>query len=468
MSRLRSRAIPVGVGTFGLVLGVLAPVPVRTLVQTLVVAQASLIAIAAAVAVVTAGNDQFVALPDIGSRPSGFGPTLGKFGVSLLVDLGLFAVPDAPGAPVRGLTVGVALGLAGWGFADLFELESRLAERLDPTAALEDLVEDVEFESYRRAVGSASDEDDATRNPLLDLLGVAQTSLDRRDYDGAVRAVAALDEGTDRVVSGYAARDADDPVVLESLFDYWDRLGQSAVEGGTDGVCRRVVEAEANAARTALGTGQTAAFDAAFGSLARFCERATEADRMRSAYVEVLGDSLVAAVETDDGEAVALALDHLARMRETMEAVGPSAAPSLSLLTVQLLRAQRRLVETAPETIAEERRARSYALLEEATDRCVADLLVTDADVSAVGEAFARVGVAAAETDHQWIVRRVAMRIVDLRAAAEGRYDDADDHVEALHHAGGEDGVETAFDHIRETYGDGPAPTVDDPVSRLG
>jgi len=93
---------------------------------------------------------------------------------------------------------------------------------------------------------------------------------------------------------------------------------------------------------------------------------------------------------------------------------------------------------------------------------------VTDASVTPVGEALVEVGIAAAELDHQWIVRRVAVRIIDLHSAAGDRYEGADDHVQRIHDAGGKDGVRKAFDHVRATYDDtGAAPSPDDPVSRF-
>ena len=73
----------------------------------------------------------------------------------------------------------------------------------------------------------------------------------------------------------------------------------------------------------------------------------------------------------------------------------------------------------------------------------------------------------AAESDQQWIVARVAARIIDLHSTAGDRYPGASDHVQRLYDAGGEDGVERAFQNVREAYDDGGYPEFDDPVERL-
>lgn len=468
MSQSRSWTVPVVVGLFGLGLGVVTPVPIGTLVQTLVLAQVVLLVPVLAVALRSS-------TPGASDRPSwgldSGAPvrrTVAAFGGSILVTLALFGIPYSPSPPLRGLAAGVALGLGAWSFVALYETVAETTASPDPGADLDRLADRVDLEQFVASGRSHGENGGASPTPLLALLQVAQRSLDRCEYGRALQAVNALETGTDRLLVEYAASDGVDPDAIRRAFDYWDRVGRAAVDDAPREVSRDVVDAVANLARTALRVDRPEAFGVAVGTLVRFCERAIDRDRLDRHDVETVGDLLVAAVDAEDDEALSMALDHVSALRESMQTVDPRVAPPLAVLAIGMLRAQRRLVEAHPETMDQERHARAYARLEAAADECVADLLVTDADVSAVGAAFAAVGVAASESDHQWIVRRIAMRVIDLRAAAEGRYDDADDHVETLHHAGGEDGVETAFDHVRQTYGDGPAPSVDDPVSRLG
>lgn len=460
MKRTARIGVPAAVGLVGAAVGALIPgFPVLALLATAVVAQVGTVAVVLAVAVLDAGIRSTDRSPTRRERPPLVRQAGTSLGLTTLVTLGLFTVATLPGAPARALAVGLGLGLPAWSFAATFGLVESITRTPDPEVAVDELLEDVTLKSFRAAARNGEPD------PVEPVLRYTQRALDERDYRRALAGVDGLETVSERLLES-ASGSGMDPEDVERLLDHWDELGRTALDRGTDDVIAAVAHAEATVAVRALslGFGETCA--AASDHLALFCERAVEDDRIIDEHVEALEAVLTRAIAAEDPD-VDRVIDAMERVREAIERLGTDRHDTLRTLAVALLHGQRRLLEDRGEKVAHETGARLYADLESAVDRVVADLLVTEVDLDPVGEEFVQVGVVAAENDQQWIVARVAARVVDLYSAADGRYPGASDHVQRLYDAGGEDGVERAFQNVREAYDDGRYPEFDDPVERL-
>jgi len=460
MDRTARVGIPAAVGLAGAVLGALAPAfPVLALLATVAIAQVGTVAVVLAAAVLDAGIRSTDRSPTRRDRPPLLRRAGSRLGLTTLVTLGLFAVATLPGAPARALAVGLGLGLPTRAFVSTFGLVESITRTPDPETAVAKLLEAVSLESFRAS--TTGDETD----PLEPILRYAQRGLDDRDYRRALAGIDGLQTASERILES-AAESGFDADEAERLLDHWDELGRTALDRGTDDVLAAVAHAQATVAVRALwlGLGETCAV--ASDHLALFCERAVEDDRIIDDHVAALEAVLTRAIAAEDPD-VDRVIDAMERVREAIERRGTDRHDTLVKLAVALLGGQRRLLEDRGGRVAGDPGARLYADLESAVDRVVADLLVTGVDVAPVGEALAEVGVTAAESDQQWIVARVAARIIDLHSTAGDRYPGASDHVQRLYDAGGEDGVERAFQNVREAYDDGGYPEFDDPVERL-
>jgi hypothetical protein len=140
---------------------------------------------------------------------------------------------------------------------------------------LDSLVDAVSFERYHSFAVDCREERQVARNPVLEIVQLAQTSLDGRDAYGALRAVEALDEATERLLTDYAAlpaeRREETATSVHKLFDYWNRIAELVVKRGADDVLHAVVEAEravgTRSVKLGLSTAATGAADALFHSV---------------------------------------------------------------------------------------------------------------------------------------------------------------------------------------------------------
>lgn len=83
-------------------------------------------------------------------RESSFNAIIARFGLSILLDLALFALPPlwVSRVPVRAVVVGLGVGVASWAFIALLDIEDRLLVFLNPDPVLSSLVDSVSFERY--------------------------------------------------------------------------------------------------------------------------------------------------------------------------------------------------------------------------------------------------------------------------------------------------------------------------------
>lgn len=435
-----------------------ATFPVQGLVETLVIAQASLLAIVLSVAMMSTQVSTNRFAPQLAQlyRDRSFTAIVARFGLSILLDLLLFALPAAWAgrAARRAVVVGLAVGLAAWAFVTLLEIEDRLLVFLNPDPVLESLVESASFERYRAFALARREEGQVARNPVLEIVQIAQTSLEQRDAYGALRAVDALDEATERLLSQYAAlpaaRREETAESVHKLFDYWNRIADLAVERGADDVLHAVVDAERAVGEETVDLGLPAAATGAVDALFQFCAVALANNRLEPAYTDALGDLLAASVTAGLGDVTRRGATDLARLArlvdrreddllvagdERVDPLGPFFDGWARVLATDGLDAA-------------ERRA-LYRHFEREYGRVREEATADDRLVRAAASGLRGVGVAAARADRQWAASRAVEYLVALARCTDRSPDALAADAERIIEAGGQPGVRDAVTRLR-------------------
>lgn len=463
-ARTRRRAIPILAAVLVGVVSVVPPsFPAQELFETLVIAQASLLAIVISVSMMSmqVSTNRFAPQLSRLYRESSFNAIIWRFGLSILLNLALFALPTpwVGRVPVRAVVVGLVVGVASWAFVALLDIEDRLLVFLNPDPVLSSLVDSVSFERYHDFSVERREEGQVARNPILEIFQMAQTSLEQRDNYSALRAVDALEEATEQLLAGYAAlseeRQQETARDIHKLFDYWNRVADLAIERGADDVLHAIVEAEGAIGREAidldLSTAATGAVDAVF----HFCAVALANNRLEARYHAILGDLLSASLE------------------EGMLAVAEGAVTDLSRLSQLVDRREDDLLVADDDRITpheeffdnwayflkvhhsrlETDQCRSLYSHFEDEYRSIREESISDDRVGnltrVVGPGFRELGVAAASGDVQWAVSRTTEQLLEL-AILTGRTSTASiKDIERIVEAGGDDGVRDAIQRLQ-------------------
>jgi hypothetical protein len=437
--------------------------PAQQLFETLVIAQASLLAIVISVSMMSmqVSTNRFAPQLSRLYRESSFNAIIARFGFSILLNLALFAVPTpwVANQVVRGFVVALVVGVAAWAFIALLDIEDRLLVFLNPDPVLSSLVDGVSFERYHDFSIERREEGRVARNPILEIVQLAQTSLEQRDNYSALRAVDALDEATERLLADYAALPADrqreTAPDIHKLFDYWNRVADLAIERGADDVLHAIVEAEGAVGREAtdldLSTAATGAVDAVF----HFCAVALANNRLEARYHATLGDLLSASLEAGMLAVAERAVTNLSRLSRLVDrreddllvADDERITPHEEFFDnwAYFLKIQHSRLETDQcrslysHFEAEYQRIRGESRSDDALDNLT----------GIVGHSFRKLGVAAASGDVQWAVSRTTEQLLEF-AIVTGRPSGAlSEDVERIVAAGGADGVRDAIQRLR-------------------
>ncbi|MEF8867004.1 MAG: hypothetical protein V5A85_00645 [Haloarculaceae archaeon] len=467
-ARTRRRAVPVLAGLLvGLAGLVPSTFPTQPLLETLVIAQASLLAIVISVSMMSMQVSTNRFAPQLSQlyRESSFNAIIARFGLSILLDLVLFALPGpwTGGSVVRFAVVGAVVGVASWAFVSLLDIEDRLLVFLNPEPVLGSLVEAVSFDRYHAFSVDRREEGPVARNPILEIVQLAQTSLEQRDNYGALRAVDALEEATERLLSGYAGRSEDRRTETASsvhkLFDHWNRIADLAVERGADDVLHAVVDAERDVGREAIDLGLPTAATGAVDAVFHFCAVALANNRLEAGYHATLGDLLSASLEAGLLDVARRAVTDLARLSRLVDrrdddllvAADERIAPHEEFFDnwAYFLEVHRSRLDTD--------QCRSLYVHFERRYRSLLDEAVADDRVDALrrvaGPGFRAVGIAAATADVQWAVSRTTERLLELAVLAGGSPELHPESVERIADAGGRRGVRDAVQRVRSPNG---------------
>lgn len=461
---IRRRAVPVFAGGLvGIFSVVPSSFPAQQLFETLVIAQASLLAIVISVSMMSmqVSTNQFAPQLSQLYRESSFNAIITRFGLSILLDLALFALPTPwlGQTVVRAFIVGLVVGVASWAFVALLDIEDRLLVFLNPDPVLSSLVDSVSFERYHHFSVERREEGQLARNPILEIFQLAQTSLEQRDNYSALRAVDALDEATEQLLAEYAAlsedRQQETAPDIHKLFDYWNRVADLAIERGADDVLHAIVEAEGAIGREAIDLDLATAATGAVDSVYHFCAIALANNRLEARYQDTLGDLLSASLEAGTLAVAERAVTDLARLSQLVD----RREDDLLVADDERITPHEEFFDnwayflTVHHSRLETDQCRSLYRHFEDEYRSIREEQNSDYRVenltSVVGDGFVELGVAAASVDVQWAVSRTTEQLLEF-ATLTGRTSEASIRdIERIVAAGGADGVRDAVQRLQ-------------------
>jgi len=467
-ARFRRRAAPLLAGVLvGFASIVPTAFPTQPLLETLVIAQASLLAIVISVSMMSMQVSTNRFAPQLSQlyRESSFNAIVARFGLSILLDLVLFALPTLwmSRTVVRVAVVGVVIGVASWAFVSLLDIEDRLLVFLNPEPVLESLVDSVSFDRYHAFSVERREEGPIARNPILEIFQIAQTSLEQRDNYSALRAVDALEEATEGLLAGYAGLSEERRVEAASsvhkLFDYWNRVADLAVDRGADDVLHAIVDAERAVGSEAIDLHLSTAAIGAVDAVFHFCAVALANNRLESGYHATLGDLLSASLEAGMLDVARRAVTDLARLSQLVD----RRDDDLLVADDERITPHGEFFENwahflnVHQSRLETDQCQSLYVHFEHQYQNVRDEALADSRVDGLGRVavpgFRDVGIAAATADVQWAVSRTIEHVLELALLTERPPDPYVDDIERIVNAGGEAGAHDAINRLRGRLG---------------
>lgn len=458
--------------------------PAQPLFETLVIAQASLLAIVISVSMMSMQVSTNRFAPQLSQlyRESSFNAIIARFGFSILLDLTLFALPAAwlSRGLVRAGAVAAVVGVAAWAFVSLLDIEERLLVFLNPEPVLDSLVESVSFERYWSFSTNRREEGPVARNPVLEIFQLVQTSLEGNDSYGALRAVDALAEATERLLQGYADlpldRRADAEESVHKLFDYWNGVADEAADRGADDVLHAVVDAELEIGREAISLDRPTAAVGAVDAVYHFCAVTLTHNRLEASYHATLSDLLAASLDARLLDVARRAVTDLARLSRLVDrreddlliAADGRITPHEEFFDnwAYFVDSRRSSLETEDCLSLFVHFERQYR---EMRDEAIADGRI-DRFGWVAGPAFREIGILAATADVQWVVSRTTEHLIDLSNRSTGASDAVLTDLERLAEAGGGPGIRDAIARLRD-HSSSQRPTaesvgtVEDPIA---
>ncbi len=458
--RHRGRVIPVLVtGLVGVLSLVPSSFPAQQLFETLAIAQASLLAIVISVSMMSMQVSTNRFAPQLSQlyRESSFNAIIARFGLSILLNLALFAVPTTwTNLPsTRAIIVGGVTGVAAWAFVSLLEIEERLLVFLNPDPVLESLVGTVSFDRYHAFSVNRREEGQVARNPILEIFQIAQTSLEQRDNYSALRAIDALDDATERLLSGYAELPAEDQRETEpsvhKLFDYWNRIADLAVEWGSDDVLHAIVDAEQSIGQKALDLQLSTAAIGSVDAVFHFCAVTLANNRLESRYHATLGELLSTSLEAGMLDVARRAVTDIARLSQLVD----RRDDDLLVAADERITPHREFFDNwayfleVHQPRLETEQCQSLYVHFERQYRSVRDEVVANGRVDdfyrAANPGFRDIGIGAASADVQWAVSRTTEHVLELVVLTEAPPDSYLDTIRHIIASGGAPGVHDAL-----------------------
>lgn len=250
-------------------------IPVRQAIivlQTLAVAQASLLGIVVSVGLLSIqiSANQFTPLiARLYEEESFLSPIILFFGSSILYDLlGILAIPWIQSAQwatsqlqvkmIISLILSLGIGIALLSFTYIFTTKDMVLRYLNPEPLLNRLTQRVTLEDYIEYHELTKTDKTLRRNPVLEIYEIGRKALEENDNHTARIAVQSLNEATHKILTEYNEFDDSEEIEVrlrfKELFEYWELLSDAAIKKGLDstievlssGLAERSIEAAEN------------------------------------------------------------------------------------------------------------------------------------------------------------------------------------------------------------------------------
>jgi|GEM_PF-4285101 len=453
--------------------GLLLIVPANTLsslFQVLALAQASLLAIIVSVGLLSVqiAANQFT--PLIGRRfeeDEFLTSTILRFGVSIalaLVAMLLIPVlyPLAGRLPIFGLVVLVAAGAGGatFSFLSVIDVKDDVLNHLNPESLLDDLLEDVSFEAYRRFSEKLQENGHTTRSPVLEIFQIGQRAFEDNDNHTAIYAIHTLDNASQKILAEYGELSEKErrevSFYQQDLFDYWKRLIDSAVGKGTDKTLYQIALCQKEIAIVAAENRLSRVGGEAAKTLQYLCEQAYQRDKLEKSYYARFKHILEASIKYDvpgiANSTVIYIKSFAFTITRDFEPEGKHQSWEESIvdnLFAYLRDTWSKVFEEKSGQIKDGEYRDLHDRFEKTIGHYVSTCWAFDRPYpSNLESGLTSVAISAAENDEQWAVSRITRMLIELWVITERRDSRRTNDLARIIDSGGRNGVEDAFDHI--------------------
>ena len=441
-----------------------------SLFQVLALAQASLLAIIVSVGLLSVqiAANQFT--PLIGRRfeeDQFLTSTILRFGASIALALiAMLLIPElyplAGRLPLFGRVLLVAAGVGGatFSFLSVINVKDNMLNYLNPESLLDDLLEDVSFEAYRRFSEELQENGHTARSPVLEIFQIGQRAFEDNDNHTAIYAIHTLSEANKKILIDYSELDKEERKEVrlqqKDLFGYWERIIDSAVERGTDKTLYQIVLSQKEIATTAAENGESSIGTEAAGTLQYLCEQAHKNDRLEKSHYSRFKHILESSIEHDTpriATSTVTYMEHLSLALTTNisgdEERKTEGERIVDTLFAYIRDAWTKLLEEKSGEIEQGDYRELYDRFETEVGHYLFTCWAYDRPYPSNLESdLANVAVTAAENDEQWAVARLTRMIVELWVVAERRDNLRVNGLARVIDSGGREGVEAAFEHI--------------------
>ena len=465
--------------SIGLLIGVLASgllflLPAESfslLFQVLALAQASLLAIIVSVGLLSVqiAANQFT--PLIGRRfeeDEFLTGTILLFGGSIALDLvAMLVIPvlnplagPLPTIVLFALVIG-GVSTATLSFLSLIDIKDAMLDYLNPETLLDDLVRDVSFEAYRDFSEERQENGHTARSPVLEIFQIGQRAFDDNDNHTAIYALHTLSEASQKILSEYGELGEEERQEVNfyrrDVFDYWERLIDSAVEQGTDKTLFQIARHQKNIATVAAENGLVSLGTEAAGTLQYLCEQAYDNERLERPYYTHFKPIIEVSIEQDTpgiANSTVIFVKHLAFTLTTEIEPEEERRSSEELRIIDTLFAHIRdtwsmLFQEKSGQIKQGDFRDIHNRFENEVSHYIATCSVGNRPYpSNLEQDLVAIAESAAENDEQWAVSRLTRMIIELWVVTGRQENRSVNRLARVIDSGGQEGVEEAFEYV--------------------
>jgi hypothetical protein len=335
-----------------------------------------------------------------------------------------------------------------------------MLNQLNPESLLDDLLDDVSFEAYRRFSEEFEEKGHTARSPALEIFQIGQQAFDDNDNHTAIYTIYTLNEASLKILTEYAKFSEEERREIsfhrQDLFDYWKRLIDSSIEKGTDKTLYQIVLSQQEIATTAAENRLTGLGTKAAKTLKYLCEQAYQQDRLEKGYYARFNHILEASIEHDVPKIANSTVIYIKSLSFTvtrdLEYEEEYRSPEEHIVDnlFAYLRDTWSMVFKKKSGQIEKGKYRDlYDRFENDICHYVSTCWAFERPYPSNLESdLTAVAISAAENDEQWAVSRLTRILVELWVIAERRDSRRTNDLARIIDSGGRGGVEDAFDHI--------------------
>ncbi|WP_411964341.1 hypothetical protein [Haloferax sp. YSMS24] len=449
---------------------VLPAEPLSSLFQVLALAQASLLAIIVSVGLLSVQIAASQFTPLIGRRFEEdnfltgtilrFGVSIGLALIAMLLIPVLYSVPGQRSTIGQILLVGGGVGAATYSFLSVINVKDDMLAYLNPESLLDDLLEAVSFEAYRRFSEELKENGHTARSPVLEIFQMGQRAFEDNDNHTAIYAIDTLSQASRKILVEYSNLDEDERKEVrfhhQDLFEYWERLIDSAVERGTDKTLYQIVLSQKEIAISAAELHESSLGSKAANTLEYLCKQAYERDRLEKSYYARFKHILDASIEHD---VPVLAISTSIYMKwlalfitRDFESEGERRSREervVDTLFGYIRDTWSKVFEEKSDLVEQGKYRDVHDQFEEEINHYVSTCWAFDRPYPSNLESdLTAVAISAAENDEQWAVSRFTRMIVELWVVTERQEVLRINDLARIIDSGGREGVNDAFEYI--------------------